>query len=201
MIASDGCLFACGGAAYIIDKSCVLPQSLWTALLLPAAVIVNCFASVWAAFFISCPHSQCGLLLSFPVPTGDLSGLSLTTLFSRAWCLKCRSFSQTFPAVNFFILTMNSLSTNVIWWFWYNMMIVKVEWSSMCFRHVRSPYLHCRYRWCFPTHTGGFSHSREEHDSIVDACGLLILHVWPIFWCYLHIVPQTRENYYGFRRS
>lgn len=39
------------------------------------------------------------------------------------------------------------------------------------------------------------------HETIFLACGLLILHVWPIFWCYLHIVPQTRENYYGFRRS
>ena len=39
------------------------------------------------------------------------------------------------------------------------------------------------------------------HETIFLACGLLILHVWPILWCYLHIVPQTRENYYGFRRS
>lgn len=45
------------------------------------------------------------------------------------------------------------------------------------FRHVRLSIPPESVQVVFPYTHRGFSHSREEHDSIVDACGLLILHV------------------------
>ena len=151
MIASDGCLFACGGAAYTIVRAVCSSNYSWG--LRKNDCIVTAL-------------HQCGLLFSFPVPTVSV-GCCFRSLSPQATFLDFpwppfSAVPGALSAVHFlrrfqpwiFILTMNSLSTNVIWWFWYNMMIVKVEWSSMCFRHVRSPYLHCRYRWCF-LHTQG----------------------------------------------
>ena len=40
-----------------------------------------------------------------------------------------------------FILTMNSLSTNVIWWYWYTMMIVKASVKN-AERYVDRKFVH-----------------------------------------------------------